>query len=213
MSEQFPTAVPDEPAGDLADQASRLQMAEEQEAIRAALAGDVHASDEYEDRPAAIDVLEGPDVTEGDSVDASDDPVYGGGMPVTDPDEAALDEPDDAAGDLAMTGLDEAGAAMAVDEGATVVDEGAGPPFEQDGDPDYAEGVPDRVGEGSAAEDEDALIDVLDLGHDLDDPQNPDGYGVPPAPDGGSAAFDLAELRDPVDDKGDYGRDAIDPAL
>ena len=75
MSEQFPTAVPDEPAGDLADQASRLQMAEEQEAIRAALAGDVHASDEYEDRPAAIDVLEGPDVTEGDSVDASDDPV------------------------------------------------------------------------------------------------------------------------------------------
>ena len=85
--------------------------------------------------------------------------------------------------------------------------------FEQDGDPDFAEDVPDRVGEGSPAEDEDALIDVLDLGHDLDDPQNPDGYGVPPAPDGGSAAFDLAELRDPVDDKGDYGRDVIDPAL
>ena len=110
MSEQFPTAVPDEPAGDLADQASRLQMAEEQAAIRAALAGDVHAGDEYGDRPAVIDVLEGPDVTEGDSVDASDDPVYGGGMPVTDPGEADLESAGELIeGDLSMTGVAEDG--------------------------------------------------------------------------------------------------------
>jgi len=48
MTEQVPAVADDEPAGDLGDQASRLQMLEEQEAIRAALAGDVHGTDAVE---------------------------------------------------------------------------------------------------------------------------------------------------------------------
>lgn len=53
MTEQLPPPPPDEPAGDAGDQASRLQMAEEQEAIRAALAGRVHGTDALEDRGIA----------------------------------------------------------------------------------------------------------------------------------------------------------------
>lgn len=201
MTEQIPPATPDEPRGDMADQASRLQMEEEQAAIDAALAGDVYGTDAIEDRPAEIDVLEGPEVTEGDSVDASDDPVYGGGMPVTDPGEADLEAANELIeGDASMTGLAEDGTATAVDEGGTLAD-GPSAPFESDGDPDFIEDDDlDPLDDERAAEDLDALIDVEDLGHDLDDPQNPDGYGVPPAPDGGTAVIDQADLRDPVDD-------------
>ena len=125
MAEQVPPAVPDEPLGDLADQASRLQLAEEQAAISAALAGDVYGSDAHEDRSHVIEPLEGPELLDAEAVDASDDPVYGGGMPVTDPDEAGLRGPDDASLDLdrAMAGLAEEGTAVAVDEGGTVADD------------------------------------------------------------------------------------------
>lgn len=195
MSEELPQAITDEPLGDLGDQASRLQMAEERAAIEAALAGRVRGTDALDDRSPVVDALEGPDVQDGDAVDASDDPVYGGGTPVTDPEQARLD-PETLDLDLAMTGLAEDGAAMAVDEGSSVDDSGTS--FELDGDPDVldAELVPD---DESDAEDLDALVgDELD--HDPDDPLDPDGYGVPPAPDGGAAAADQAELRDPVDD-------------
>lgn len=50
---------------------------------------------------------------------------------MTDPAQALLDDLLDP--DLVMTGLDEDGAATAVDEGSTVDD--AATPFEQDGDP------------------------------------------------------------------------------
>ena len=186
MSELIPPAVVDEPAGDQADQASRLQAYEEQTAIQAALDGEVHGTDAYvEDRPPEVDVLEGPEVLDAEGADASDDPVHGGGMPVTDPEEAALDELDDdaSAPDLAMTGLAEDGAAMAVDEGGTLAEDSAASVFEADGDPDVLTEELVPVDAETAAEDLDALIDVLDLGHDLDDPQDPDGYGVPPAPD------------------------------
>lgn len=203
MTEHIPPPATDEPRGDMADQASRLQMEEEQAAIDAALAGDVHGTDAIEDRSPVIDVLEGPDASDGESVDASDDPVYGGGMPVTDPGEADLESAGELIeGDLSMTGVAEDGTAMAVDEGGTVADSSA-PAFESDGDPDFIAGDDlEPLDDESAAEDLDALIDVDDLGHDLDDPQNPDGYGVPPAPDGGSAVLDQADLRDPVDDAG-----------
>lgn len=201
MSEQLPPPAVDEPRGDQADQASRLQMEEEQAAIRAALAGDVHGTDAYEGPGQAVDVLEGPEPLDAEGADASDDPVYGGGMPATDPGETALATGADADPDLAMTGVAEDASAYAVDEGGTVVDDGAAPRFEEDGDPDIlGEDLP-SVDDESAAEDLDALIDVLDLGHDLDDPQDPDGYGVPPDPQGGSAVVDEAELRDPVDDE------------
>jgi hypothetical protein len=140
-------------------------------------------------------------------------------MPVTDPEEAALLMTGDDAldGQLAMTGFAEDGAAVAIDEGGTLVDD-----LDAGTDGDGLGAVDERAGSGltsaqlddevplldelapvddeTAAEDLDALIDVLDLGHDPDDPQDPDGYGVPPAPDGGSAVVDQAELRDPVDD-------------
>jgi hypothetical protein len=167
MSEQLPFRVPDEPAGDMADQAFRLQMAQEQAAIRAALAGDVRGTDAYDDRPATIEPLEGPDVLDADAVEGSDDPLHGGGTPITDPGQATLHDPRDGSLDpeLSMTGLAEDGAAIAIEEGGTLEAE-----------------------------------DASTLGHDPDDPQDPDGYGVPPAPDGGSAAVDQTELRDPVDD-------------
>lgn len=113
---------------------------------------------------------------------------------MTDPAQALLDDLLDP--DLVMTGLDEDGAATAVDEGSTVDD--AATPFEQDGDPAEldAELVPGDEGD---AEDLDALTGT-GLDHDLDDPQDPDGYGVPPARDGAGAAVDQAALRDPVDD-------------
>ncbi|HET7901346.1 MAG TPA: hypothetical protein VFL59_09175, partial [Candidatus Nanopelagicales bacterium] len=69
--------------------------------------------------------------------------------------------------------------------------------FELDGDPGVLD--PELVpADESDAEDLDALVGD-DLGHDLDDPLDPDGYGVPPAADGASAVIDLSELRDPVD--------------
>jgi hypothetical protein len=165
MPEQLPAPAPDEPRGDMGDQASRLQMAEEQAAIAAALAGDVHGSDALDDRSPVIDPLEGPDLIDGHAVDGSDDPVYGGGMPVIDPGEAVLRAPDGSSSDpdLAMTGLAEDGAAMAVDEGGSVST------------------MTSELVDEDAAEDLDALLDVQDLGHDPDDPQDPDGYGVPPA--------------------------------
>ncbi|HEX6886717.1 MAG TPA: hypothetical protein VF143_01315 [Candidatus Nanopelagicales bacterium] len=226
MTEQLPPPALDEPRGDMGDQAARLQMAEEQAAIQAALAGDVRGTDAYEDRGPVIDVLEGPELLDGEEVDASDDPVYGGGMPVSDPEEAALLMAGDDAldGQLAMTGFAEDGAAVAIDEGGTLVDDS-----DAGTNGDGLGGVDDRVGSAlagtelddelplleelppvddeTAAEDLDALIDVLDLGHDPDDPQDPDGYGVPPAPDGGAAVVDQAALRDPVDD-GQAGEDA-----
>lgn len=199
MTEHPPLPDQDEPRGDAADQASLLQMEEEQAAIDAALAGDVHGTDSY-DRLAGIDVLEGPEPLDADSVDASDDPVYGGGGPVTDPEEAAFAGDDRLDPDLAMTGMVEDSEPMAVDEGGTVVDELA-PQFEDDGDPDVPGEDILPVDDETAAEDLDALIDVLDLGHDPDGPQDPDGYGVPPARDGGTAVVDQAELRDPVADE------------
>jgi hypothetical protein len=149
----------------MADQAFRLQMAQEQAAIQAALAGDVEGTDAYDDRPAEIEPLEGPDLLDGEAVDGSDDPVHGGGTPVTDPGQSGLHEPQDAMLDpqLSMTGLAEDGAAVAIDEGGTLETE-----------------------------------DATGLGHDLDDPQDPDGYGVPPAPDGGTPSIEQAGLRDPV---------------
>jgi hypothetical protein len=191
MAEQLPPAVTDEPLGDMADQASRLQMEAEQAAIRAALAGDVRGTDALEGRSAVVEPLEGPDVLEGEAVDGSDDPVHGGGMPVTDPGEAVLHDPGDDAGDpqLAMTGLAQDGAAVAIDEGGTLEEEpGAAGVDPMVGDLDAVgddlppvEDLP-PVDDQAAAEDTDALIDVLDLGHDPDDPADPDGYGVPPAP-------------------------------
>ena len=92
MSERVLPVVPDEPSGDQADQASRLQMIEEQEAISAALGGQVHGSDAYDDRAEVGEPLEGPDPLDAESADASDDPLYGGGLSVNDPGEAGLNE-------------------------------------------------------------------------------------------------------------------------
>ncbi len=73
-----PAAPADEPLGDLGDQAQRLQMVEEQEAIKAALAGRPHGDDTV-DRAARIENLEGADpMTSPLERDSSDDPVHGG---------------------------------------------------------------------------------------------------------------------------------------
>jgi hypothetical protein len=225
MPEQLPAPSPDEPRGDMGDQASRLQMAQEQAAIAAALAGVVHGSDAIEDRSSIIDPLEGPDPLDGQAVDGSDDSLYGGGMPVIDPGESGVRTADDPllVADLVMTGLLEDGAAMALDEGSSSSPDPAATYLDSDDDPDPAgydpsalvaekaalaadlDDFPASLDDETAAEDLDALLDVLDLGHDLDDPQDPDGYGVAPAPDGGAAAPDQAELRDPVDDAGRRG--------
>jgi hypothetical protein len=61
MSEEMPGPAFDEPAGDVADQASRLQMAQEREAIRAALAGRVKGADALDDRGAESEPTEGVD--------------------------------------------------------------------------------------------------------------------------------------------------------
>jgi len=186
MSEELPDPAYDEPAGDVGDQASRLQMAQEQEAIAAALAGRVHGTDELVDRGAVIEPLEGSDALEGDSVEASDDPVHGGGISFADAEGTASGLTDDESldPDLAMMGLEEDGAAMALDEGSSVEDDDAARAFEQDGDPDVLdEEIVSLDDDETAAEDLDALIDVMPLGHDLDDPLDPDGYGVPPGPD------------------------------
>jgi hypothetical protein len=79
MTEQIPDPASDEPAGDTGDQASRLQAIDEQEAIRAALAGRVHGTDALADSGADTDELEGSDALDQDSDDASDDPVHRGG--------------------------------------------------------------------------------------------------------------------------------------
>jgi len=78
--EYFPAAPRDEPAGDSGDQAQRLQMAEEQEAIAAALAGSPRGSDEdFEHRSSRLDLLEGEDpASDPSESDSSDDPTYGG---------------------------------------------------------------------------------------------------------------------------------------
>ena len=80
--EYFPAAPRDEPAGDSGDQAQRLQMAEEQEAIAAALAGSPRGSDEdFEHRSSRLDLLEGEDpAADPSESDSSDDPTYGGGL-------------------------------------------------------------------------------------------------------------------------------------
>lgn len=193
MTEELPPPASDEPLGDIADQATRLQMAEEQAAIAAALAGRVHGTDALDDRSPVVDPLEGPELADGEGADASDDPVYGGGTSVTEPEQARIAELLDA--ELSMTGLGDDGAVLAVDEGSTVEDTATG--FELDGDPGVLD--PELVpADESDAEDLDALVGD-DLGHDLDDPLDPDGYGVPPAADGASAVIDLSELRDPVD--------------
>ncbi len=81
----FPAAPADEPAGDSGDQAQRLQMAEEQEAIAAALAGHPRGDDRITDRSAEVDLLEGQDLPGGSIEDeASDDPVFGGGEGASD---------------------------------------------------------------------------------------------------------------------------------
>jgi hypothetical protein len=70
----------DESPGDSGDQAQRLQMAEEQEAIAAALAGHPRGDDSDSDRPARVELLEGEDPVIGASEgDSSDDPTYAGG--------------------------------------------------------------------------------------------------------------------------------------
>ena len=66
MTEQVPVQPYDEPLGDSADQASRLQMAEEQAAIHAALEGRVDGTDAIEDRDALIEPLEESDAGDGD---------------------------------------------------------------------------------------------------------------------------------------------------
>jgi hypothetical protein len=81
----FPAAPADEPAGDSGDQAQRLQMAEEREAIEAALAGHPRGDDRITDRAAEVDLLEGQDLPGGSIEDeASDDPVFGGGEGASD---------------------------------------------------------------------------------------------------------------------------------
>lgn len=78
----FPSAPRDEPAGDIGDQAQRLQMAEEQEAIAAALAGSPRGSDEDLVRHHSdTELLEGEDpASDPSESDSSDDPTYGGGL-------------------------------------------------------------------------------------------------------------------------------------
>ena len=80
--EYFPAAPRDEPAGDIGDQAQRLQMAEEQEAIAAALAGFPRGTDEDSVLlPSGLDLLEGEDpASDPSESDSSDDPTYGGGL-------------------------------------------------------------------------------------------------------------------------------------
>jgi hypothetical protein len=82
QQEIFPSAPRDEPAGDIGDQAQRLQMAEEQEAIAAALAGSPRGSDEDSGRRHPdLDLLEGEDpASDPSESDSSDDPTYGGGL-------------------------------------------------------------------------------------------------------------------------------------
>ena len=156
MTEQIPTQPYDEPAGDIGDQAQMLQMAEEQAAIRAALRGDVDGTDAIEGRDPRIENLEGPEAVDG--ADASDDPVHGGGLLDGDPERLA----DEAAERVGMSAPDD----------------------------DLTDSLPDDdvlaeelepVDSSTEAEDLDALIDVLPPTHDPDDPQDPDGYGVPPA--------------------------------
>jgi len=120
MSEQVPGPILDEPTGDLGDQASRLQMAQEQEAIQAALSGRVRGTDALEERATTIEPLEGLDPLDRSEVESSDDPLHGGGMPVTDPEESQTSLNHEAlTSDLAMTGVAEDGAWMAIDEGGS----------------------------------------------------------------------------------------------
>ncbi len=156
MTEQIPTQPYDEPAGDIGDQTQMLQMAEEQAAIQAALRGDVDGTDAI-DRDPIIDSLEGPEAVDGEGADASDDPVYGGGMRDGDPEELAAADAEERVG---MSAPD----ADPVAEDVLIEDI-------------------EPVDSSTEAEDLDALIDVLPPTHDPDDPQDPDGYGVPPAAD------------------------------
>lgn len=210
MTEQIPPLADDESQGDQADQASRLQMLEEQAAIQAALAGNVEGTDALDDRWEVGDALEGPDPLDGTEVDGSDDPVYGGGMPVLDPSEAGTATPGDDSLDAELgvaRGDDDT--VFAVDEGGTNADDEDGATLLDDDDDaaldfdlDETEPLDELLppDEEAAAEDLDALISVSPLGHDLDDPQNPDGYGVPPADDAGTAVIDEARHRDPIAD-------------
>jgi hypothetical protein len=155
MTEQIPTQPFDEPAGDIGDQAQMLQMAEEQAAIEAALRGDVDGSDALDERATLIDNLEGPETIDAEGADSSDDPVYAGGDYSGDPEALAASEAQERVG---MSAPD----ADADDEDVLLADI-------------------EPVDDSTEAEDIDALIDVLPPTHDPDDPQDPDGYGVPPA--------------------------------
>lgn len=78
-AEHLEALTPEESVGDSGDQAQRLQMAEEQEAIAAALAGHPRG-DDNENRDARVEFLEGEDpVLSPDEEDSSDDPTFGGG--------------------------------------------------------------------------------------------------------------------------------------
>jgi len=82
MSDQtvYSSVPQDESPGDSGDQAQRLQMAEEAEAIAAALAGSPRGDDTDSSRPARVEMLEGEDpVSSSAEGDSSDDPTYGGG--------------------------------------------------------------------------------------------------------------------------------------
>ena len=151
-------------AGDMGDQASRLQAAAEREAIEAALAGRVHGTDAVEDHGPYVDPLEGTDPLD-DGDEASDDPLHGGGDLATDP----MLSPASLVGE----------GAVALDEGTSVVDD-VPARFEEDGDPDVDDDLLVAVDDETAAEDLDALLDVSGPAHDPDDPEDPDGYGVPP---------------------------------
>jgi hypothetical protein len=125
MSDQIPAPAPDEPAGDIGDQAARLQMQEEQEAIQAALRGEVRGDDSLGDRSATgVDPLEGPDLVDPEALDASDDPVYGGGQPLGEPEEGLDHEARalvDAQTDPAGLDLDDVGGFAAVEVPADAV--------------------------------------------------------------------------------------------
>lgn len=159
---------PDEVPGDMGDQASRLQAAAEREAIEAALAGRVHGTDAVEDRGPYVDPLEGRDPLD-DGDEASDDPLHGGG------DDLATSGPDAVLSPASLVGEE----ATALEEGTSVVDD-VPLRFEDDGDPDVVDADLPPFDEETAAEDLDALVDVVEPTHDPDDPQDPDGYGVPP---------------------------------
>src|SRR4051794_37564252 len=142
-------------------------MAQEQEAIRAALSGRVRGTDALEERATTIEPLEGLDPLDRSEVESSDDPLHGGGMPVTDPEESQTSLNHEAlTSDLAMTGVAEDGAWMAIDEGGSAEEASGEPGLEELEDLDLLDEELGPLDDETAAEDLDALTDVFASTHD-----------------------------------------------